>query len=150
MHTFAARPVNGEAVACDDNGVASFDLVRCHRHNDRAFLYAFDLIELNGDDMRRDPLEVRKATLRSMLAKTGLGLRFNEHLEGDGPTSFAHAGDVLVVPRLDRLARSMTPALPRASEKSWPIANREPQKSTGRRPKMQPLPGLAASSTRNR
>jgi bifunctional non-homologous end joining protein LigD len=52
---------------------------------------AFNLIELNGDDMRRDPLEVRKATLRSMLAKTGLGLRFNEHLEGDGPTVFAHA-----------------------------------------------------------
>jgi ATP-dependent DNA ligase len=62
-----------------------------HRHNDRAFLYAFDLIELNGDDLRRDPLEVRKATLRSMLAKAGLGLRFNEHIEGDGPTVFAHA-----------------------------------------------------------
>src|SRR5262245_28849231 len=36
-------------------------------------------------------LEVRKATLRSMLAKAGLGLRFNEHLEGDGPTIFARA-----------------------------------------------------------
>jgi bifunctional non-homologous end joining protein LigD len=44
-----------------------------------------------GDDLRRDPLEVRKATLRSMLAKAGLGLRFNEHLEGDGPTVFGHA-----------------------------------------------------------
>src|SRR5262245_30005461 len=55
--------------------------------------------------MRRDPLEVRKATLRSMLAKTGLGLRFNEHLEGDGPTSFAQASYVLLVPRLDRLDR---------------------------------------------
>ena len=49
--------IDGEAVACDDNGVASFDLIRHHRHNDRVFLYAFDLIELNGDDMRRDPLE---------------------------------------------------------------------------------------------
>ena len=39
----------------------------------------------------RDPLEVRKTTLRSMLAQAGLGLRFNEHLEGDGPTVFAHA-----------------------------------------------------------
>ncbi len=83
--------VDGEAVACDDNGVASFDLVRHQRANDRVFLYAFDLIELNGDDLRRDPLEVRKATLRSMLAKAGLGLRFNEHIEGDGPTVFAHA-----------------------------------------------------------
>jgi bifunctional non-homologous end joining protein LigD len=78
-------------VACDDNGVASFDLVRHQRANGSIFLYAFDLIELNGDDLRRDPLEVRKATLRSMLAKAGLGLRFNEHIEGDGPTVFAHA-----------------------------------------------------------
>ena len=83
--------IDGEAVACDDNGVASFDLVRHHRANDSVFLYAFDLIEVSGDDLRRDPLEVRKATLRSMLAKAILGLRFNEHLEGDGPTVLAHA-----------------------------------------------------------
>jgi bifunctional non-homologous end joining protein LigD len=83
--------IDGEAVACDDNGVASFELVRHQRANGSIFLYAFDLIELNGDDLRRDPLEVRKATLRSMLAKAGLGLRFNEHIEGDGPTVFAHA-----------------------------------------------------------
>ena len=82
--------LDGEAVACDDNGVASFDLVRHQRANGSIFLYAFDLIELS-DDLRRDPLEVRKATLRSMLAKAGLGLRFNEHIEGDGPTVFAHA-----------------------------------------------------------
>ena len=55
------------------------------------FLYTFDLIELNGDDLRRDPLEVRKATLASVLAKAGPGIRFNEHIEGDGPTIFAHA-----------------------------------------------------------
>jgi len=66
--------IDGEAVACDDNGVASFELVRHQRANGSVFLYAFDLIELNGDDLRRDPLEVRKATLRSMLAKAGLGL----------------------------------------------------------------------------
>src|SRR5262249_46438011 len=49
--------IDGEAVACDDNGVASFDLVRHQRANGSIFLYAFDLIELNGDDLRRDPLE---------------------------------------------------------------------------------------------
>ena len=54
-------------------------------------LFAFDLIELNGDDLRRDPLEVRKATLASVLAKAGPGIRFNKHIEGDGPTVFAHA-----------------------------------------------------------
>src|SRR6266478_6603928 len=83
--------IDGEAVACDDNGVASFDLVRHHRANERIFLYAFDLIELNGDDLRRDPLEVRKATLEMILAKASPGIRFNEHTEGDGPTVFAHA-----------------------------------------------------------
>src|SRR5215467_11843230 len=83
--------IDGEAVACDDNGVASFDLVRHHRANDKIFLYAFDLIELNGDDLRRDPLEVRKATLASMVAKASSGIRINEHIEGDGPTVFAHA-----------------------------------------------------------
>jgi bifunctional non-homologous end joining protein LigD len=83
--------INGEAVACDDSGVASFDLVRHHRTNESIFLYAFDLIELNGDDLRRDPLDVRKATLRSVLTKVGHGIRWNEHIEGDGPTVFAHA-----------------------------------------------------------
>src|SRR5262244_4440113 len=51
--------IDREAVACDDNGVASFNLIRYRRHDDSRFLYAFDLIELNGDDLRRDPLEVR-------------------------------------------------------------------------------------------
>jgi ATP-dependent DNA ligase len=78
--------IDGEAVACDDNGVASFDLVRHHRANDSVFLYAFDLIELNGDDLRRDP-----PTLASIVAKASPGIRFNEHIEGDGATVFAHA-----------------------------------------------------------
>jgi bifunctional non-homologous end joining protein LigD len=46
---------------------------------------------LNGDDLRRDPLQVRKATLASILAKARPGIRLNEHIEGDGPTVFAHA-----------------------------------------------------------
>jgi bifunctional non-homologous end joining protein LigD len=91
--------IDGEAVACDDNGVASFDLISNHRANDRVFLYAFDLIELNGDDLRRDPLQVRKATLASILAKARPGIRFNKHIEGDGPTVFAHACKMLIRPR---------------------------------------------------
>jgi len=83
--------IDGEAVACDDTGVASFDFIRHHRLDDKVFLYNFDLIELNGDDLRRDPLQVRKATLSSILAKAGLGIRFNLRIEGDAPTVFAHA-----------------------------------------------------------
>jgi ATP-dependent DNA ligase len=72
--------------------VASFDRVRYRRHDGKVFLYAFDLIELNGDDLRREPLEVRKATLASVLAKVGPGLRLNDHLEHeDGEVVFRHA-----------------------------------------------------------
>jgi bifunctional non-homologous end joining protein LigD len=83
--------IDGEAVTCDDNGLASFERIRYRQHDGDVFLYAFDLIELNGDDLRRDPLQVRKATLASIVAKARPGIRFNEHLEGDGPTVFAHA-----------------------------------------------------------
>jgi bifunctional non-homologous end joining protein LigD len=83
--------LDGEAVACDDNGMPSFDRLRHRRHDEAVFLYAFDLIELNGDDLRRDPLEVRKATLASLLSKARAGIRVNEHIEADGPTVFAHA-----------------------------------------------------------
>ena len=69
----------------------NFDRIRYRRHDATVFLYAFDLIELSGDDLRREPLEVRKATLKSVLAKARPGIRFNEHIEGDGPTVFAHA-----------------------------------------------------------
>jgi ATP-dependent DNA ligase len=53
----------------------SFDLVRHHGANGSIFLYAFDLIELNGEDLRPDPLEGRKATLEMMLARAGPGIR---------------------------------------------------------------------------
>ena len=52
--------IDGEAVACDDNGLASFERIRYRQHDGDVFLYAFDLIELNGDDLRRDPLQVRR------------------------------------------------------------------------------------------
>ena len=39
-----------------------------------AFLFAFDLLELDGTDMRREPIEVRKATLASILRKSRHGV----------------------------------------------------------------------------
>ncbi len=68
--------IDGEAVVCDERGIAAFDLIRYRRNDGCVFLYAFDLIELNGDDLRRDPLVVRKATLTSVLAKARVGIAF--------------------------------------------------------------------------
>ena len=84
--------LDGEAVACSEDGIASFDRIRYRQHHASVFLYAFDLVELNGDDLRRDPFAVRKATLASLLARAAPGLRFNEHLdEHHGPLVFQHA-----------------------------------------------------------
>ncbi len=84
--------IDGEAVCCDEDGVPSFDRIRYRRHDASVFLYAFDLIALNGDDLRREPLEIRKATLASVLRRAAPGLRLNEHIEHeDGGTVFRHA-----------------------------------------------------------
>ena len=83
--------VDGEAVACGDDGVADFERIRYRRDDNSVFLYAFDLIELDGNDLRREPLNVRKATLKNLLARAASGLRLNEHLTEDGPTVFLHA-----------------------------------------------------------
>jgi len=115
--------------------VGSFDLIRHHRANGSVFLYPFDLIELNGDDLRRHPLEVRKATLASIVAKASPGIRFNEHIEGDGPTVFAHACKLglegVVSKRKDsayrsgrspdwlKMKNSAAPAVMREEEEEW-------------------------------
>jgi bifunctional non-homologous end joining protein LigD len=53
--------IDGEAVACGDDGITSFDLLRHRRRDDQVVLFVFDLIELIGDDRRRDPLEAAEA-----------------------------------------------------------------------------------------
>ena len=84
--------VDGEAVACDADGMPSFDRLRYRRQDGAMFLFAFDLLELNGQDRRREPLETRKATLASLLRKAGLGVQLNDHLEHeDGGLVIRHA-----------------------------------------------------------
>ena len=84
--------IDGEVVCCDERGLAIFATLRQRRNEATAFLYAFDLLELDGTDMRREPIEVRKATLASILRTTRSGVRLNEHLEHpDGELVFAHA-----------------------------------------------------------
>ena len=73
-------------------GVATFQLLRHRRNEPQAFIYAFDLLELNGADLRREPIEVRKATLASILRKSRPGVPLNEPLEHpEGSVVFQHA-----------------------------------------------------------
>jgi ATP-dependent DNA ligase len=82
MNRLKARSclIDGEAVACDENGLAVFEQLRRKPSGKHVFLYAFDLLELDGQDGRREPLETRKATLESLLRGSLPGLRLNEHL----------------------------------------------------------------------
>jgi bifunctional non-homologous end joining protein LigD len=84
--------IDGEVVCCDERGLAVFHFLRRRQNEASAFLFAFDLLELDGTDMRREPIEVRKATLASVLRKSRLGVRYNEHLaHPDGLAVFQHA-----------------------------------------------------------
>jgi bifunctional non-homologous end joining protein LigD len=93
MASLPSCTIDGEAVACDDSGVPSFDLLRRPQRDDRAFLYAFDLIELTGDDRRRDPLDQRKFDLSRLLSDASPWLVLNNWIDGDkfdGTTVFEH------------------------------------------------------------
>jgi len=83
--------IDGEAVACDDNGVPVFDRLRYRRDDGCVFLYAFDLIELDGNDLRHEPIERRKVLLIRLLAKASGGLQVNDHIVEPGDVVFRHA-----------------------------------------------------------
>jgi ATP-dependent DNA ligase len=87
----SSATIDGEVVCCDGAGVAIFDKLHSRAHDGEAFLYAFDLLELDGEDWRPRPLEERKARLEKLLAKAPAGIQYSEHLEGDGAAIFAHA-----------------------------------------------------------
>src|SRR5690348_1906264 len=59
--------IDGEAIVCDENGLAVFELIRGHRTVASAVHCAFDLLELDGRDLRREPIEKRKALLDKLL-----------------------------------------------------------------------------------
>jgi hypothetical protein len=83
--------IDGEAIVCDDGGLAVFDLIRSHRSNAVAVLRAFDLLEVNGEDIRREPIEDRKRRLAGLLRLPHEGIAVNEHFGGDGAVIYKHA-----------------------------------------------------------
>jgi bifunctional non-homologous end joining protein LigD len=127
--------IDGEAVCCNEDGLAVFAKMRRREEDRRVFLYAFDLLELDGRDMRREPYEVRKATLASVLRQGRPGLRINEHLDYPGDMVFRHACKMglegIVSKRLGSYYRSgrtqdwlkfknpEAPAVKREAEEDW-------------------------------
>ena len=83
--------LDGEAVVVDERGLSVFDVLRYRIRDHAAVLCAFDLIELDGADLRWQPLERRKTTLADLLRDVRDGIAFNQHFTGDGMIIFRHA-----------------------------------------------------------
>jgi bifunctional non-homologous end joining protein LigD len=129
--------IDGEAVACGTDGIASFELIRRWNTDEGVFMYAFDLIELSGEDMRREPLESRRATLEVLLGGAAPGIRFNEHIEEDGPILFKHACKLglegIVSKRKDsRYVSGRSPYWIKSKNPEAPAVKREAEEDWGR------------------
>jgi bifunctional non-homologous end joining protein LigD len=87
--------IDGEGVVCHPDGVSDFDLLRAAvgRLGSRdAFLYVFDVLEINGTDLQPDAWEERRKVLVRFLSTANAdGVRLSEHLDGEGALAFHHA-----------------------------------------------------------
>jgi bifunctional non-homologous end joining protein LigD len=83
--------VDGEAIVAGEDGIAVFERLHRRQKVTDAMLFAFDLLEFNGADLRSLPLVDRKARLLKLLARSRSGIVFNDHIDEDGATVFEHA-----------------------------------------------------------
>jgi bifunctional non-homologous end joining protein LigD len=83
--------VDGEVVVPDVNGTTDFSVLQneLKGKSTKIVLVAFDLLYLNGYDLRKLPLVERKAHLKKLIA--GTDIQFSESFDVDGPDMFAHA-----------------------------------------------------------
>ena len=82
--------IDGEAVACDDQGAPDFNLLVRNRRYGSAQLYAFDLLELDSEDLRGQPIETRKAALKQLLGKDRAGLLISQPIDAPADSAFQH------------------------------------------------------------
>jgi bifunctional non-homologous end joining protein LigD len=84
--------LDGEVAVPGPNGVTSFDLLRRGPWvKPDAVLCAFDLIELNGEDLRRQPIERRKERLQQLVQGCDPDINYVDHVCGDGAAVFERA-----------------------------------------------------------
>lgn len=85
--------IDGEVVVFDDDGVSDFALLQqALKGGPSNFVFmAFDLLSLNGKDLRKSPLTERKEALRKLIGRSQGALRFVQHVKGDGPVVFDRA-----------------------------------------------------------
>jgi bifunctional non-homologous end joining protein LigD len=77
--------IDGEIAALNQNGKPSFQLLQAYRKSKATPLiyYAFDLLKLEGKDLRNRPLVERRKLLAKLLEKPPDNIRFSEELRGN-------------------------------------------------------------------
>jgi hypothetical protein len=83
--------IDGEAVVLGPDGLSRFEELSRREAARTAILYAFDLIEYDGEDLRNHPFLDSKAALARLLCDAKAGILLNEHIVEHGPIVFAHA-----------------------------------------------------------
>jgi bifunctional non-homologous end joining protein LigD len=84
--------IDGEAVLLGVNGISDFNGLHSRRHDDEVQLYAFDILALDGEDLRKLPLHLRKNNLARLLARRPEGIFVSEFEQGEiGPDLFRQA-----------------------------------------------------------
>jgi bifunctional non-homologous end joining protein LigD len=103
--------IDGEAVILGVDGYSDFHALHSGKHNDEVQLLAFDVMAMDGDDLRDLPLSMRKANLARLLARRPDGIFLSDFEQGEiGPDLFWAACNIglegLVSKRRDRPYRA--------------------------------------------
>jgi ATP-dependent DNA ligase len=99
--------IDGEAIIRGVDGYSDFNALHSGRHNDEVELVAFDILALDGDDLRTLALSLRKTNLQRLLARRPDGIFISDFEQGEiGPDLFRKACEFdlegLVSKRADR------------------------------------------------
>jgi bifunctional non-homologous end joining protein LigD len=99
--------IDGEAVVLGVDGIPDFNSLHSRKQDNEVQLYAFDIMALDGDDLRQLPLSMRKTNLAGLLASRPDGIFVAPFEQGEiGPDLFRAACNMglegLVSKRIDR------------------------------------------------
>ncbi len=122
--------IDGEAVVLGVDGISDFNALHSRQHDDEVQLYAFDILALDGEDLRKLPLSMRKTNLERLLARRSDGIFVAPFEQGGiGPDLFRKACDFglegMVSKRLDRPYRAgRSPDWIKVKNRKHPAMNR--------------------------
>jgi bifunctional non-homologous end joining protein LigD len=117
--------LDGEAVVAGADGVAVFDALHRRGRVTDVILQAFDLLELDGEDLRPFPLGMRKPRLARLLSHVQAGIALNEYTDARGELVCRQAC-VMVWRASSRsgFRRRIGPALPAIGSRSRTLTDR--------------------------